>query len=239
MKRKPIYFYAAWLLLYFAIAPFHMNPGSIILLVAGLFLLSSPKWPQKWRNVMLPLFLTGIIAVSIYLGTLFYFGHCRMIPTDLQNETVIVLGCKVNGTKPSQMLRRRLDAAVDYLHAKPDANCIVTGGQGYNETQTEASVMAAYLQENGIDSSRIYQEDQSTNTRQNLEFSQKIMEEHQHSNDILIISDGYHQFRAYLIANKLRMTSYALSGHTSWWLIPAYSIREIFSLIKLIPFFLS
>ena len=239
MKRKPIYFYAGLLLLYLAVAPFHMNPGSVILLFAGLFLLSSPKWPQKWRKSMFPLFLTAILAASIYLGTLFYFGHCRTIPADLQNETVVVLGCKVNGDKPSQMLRRRLDAAAEYLLTHPDANCIVTGGQGYNETQTEASVMAAYLKSAGIEATRIYQEDQSTNTRQNLEFSQRIIKEQKLSDDILIISDGYHQFRAYLIASKLEMNSYALSGHTSWWLIPAYSIREIFSLMKLIPFFLS
>jgi len=239
MKRKPIYFYAGLILLYFAIAPFHVNPGSILLLFAALFFISSLKWSQKWRKRMLPLFIVGIIAFTAYMGTLFYFGHCRTIPTDLQNETVIVLGCKVNGDRPSQMLRRRLDAAVEYLHTNPDANCIVTGGQGYNESYTEASVMAAYLESTGIESSRIYQEDRSTNTRQNLEFSQTIIEEKQLNKNILIVSDGYHQFRAHLIANKLGMVSYALSGHTSWRLIPAYSVREIFSLIKLIPFFLS
>ncbi len=239
MKRKPIYFYAGLLLLYFGIMPFQLNPGSLVLLFAGLFFISSLKWPQKWRKRMLPLFLIGIVAAAIYMATLFYFGHCRTIPADLENETVVVLGCKVNGDRPSQMLRRRLDAAADYLHANPDANCIVTGGQGYNETRTEASVMAAYLESAGIESSRIYQEDQSTNTRQNLEFSQAIMEKQQLNKDILIVSDGYHQFRAYLIANQLGMKSYALSGYTSWWLIPAYSVREIFSLIKLIPFFLS
>lgn len=239
MKRKPIYFYAGLLLLFFGIMPLQLNPGSIILLLAGLFFISSPKWPQKWRKNMLPLFLIGILAVTIYLGVLFYFGHCRGIPADLENETIVVLGCKVNGDRPSQMLRRRLDAAVEYLLANPDANCIVTGGQGYNETQSEASVMAAYLEQAGVEPSRIYLEDQSTNTRQNLEFAQAIMAENQLNEDILIVSDGYHQFRAYLIANKLGMQSSPLSGHTSWWLVPAYCVREIFSLIKLIPFFLS
>ena len=50
-----------------------------------------------------------------------------------QPETVVVLGCKVRGTRPSRMLLRRLEAAQKYLEENPEVSCITTGGQGAGE----------------------------------------------------------------------------------------------------------
>ena len=220
----------------FAILPLMLNPGTIALLLGGLVLLSTSKWNEKWRKRLMPQIALGLIIALVYTGLIFYFGECRQPPADLRQETVVVLGCKVNGDQPSQMLRRRLDAAVSYLNDNSDALCIVSGGQGSNEVRSEASVMKDYLLAQGIDESRIYAEDQSTDTKENLLFSKAIMEEKGLNPNIVIISDSFHQFRAWLIAQKLELTSYAVSGHTSFWLVPAYAVREVLSLVKLLPF---
>lgn len=223
----------------FAILPLMLNPGTIALFLGGLVLLSSSRWNEKWRKRLMPLLTLGLALALVYAALIFYFGECRQPPADLRQETVVVLGCKVNGDQPSQMLRRRLDAAVSYLDNNPDALCIVSGGQGSNEVRSEASVMKDYLLAQGIDESRIYAEDQSTDTRENLLFSKAIIVEEGLNPDIVIISDSFHQFRAWLIAQKLELTSYAVSGHTSFWLVPAYAVREVLSLVKLAPFLLS
>lgn len=239
MKTKSLFFATGAVLLLLGLMALSLNAGSAALLLGGAILLTSGRWPEKWRKRLMPFLLLAILLLLLYLGVLGYFGYFRQPPADLQNETVIVLGCKVHGDQPSQMLRRRLDAAAAYLKENPDASCIVSGGQGFNESQTEASVMKAYLLSAGIDENRIYLEDRSANTRQNLEFSQAILQREGLSPQLVIVSDGYHQFRARLIAGKLGLNSWAVSGHTSFWLVPAYCVREIFSLIKLIPFFLS
>ena len=51
---------------------------------------------------------------------------------------MVVLGCKVNGEEPSLMLRRRLECAMEYLAENPQADCVVSGGMGDNESYTEA-----------------------------------------------------------------------------------------------------
>lgn len=51
------------------------------------------------------------------------------------------------------------------MQEHPDRTVIVSGGQGPDEAYTEASVMARYLIEHGVDASRIIEEDKASNTR--------------------------------------------------------------------------
>ena len=74
------------------------------------------------------------------------------------------------------MLRDRLSAAADYLKAHPASNCVVSGGQGADENQSEASVMKAFLLTQGIAPERIREEGRSVNTSENLRFSAAIIE---------------------------------------------------------------
>lgn len=90
---------------------------------------------------------------------------------------IIVLGAQVRGRKITDSLKRRLDCALAYLTEHPDVHVIVSGGQGKGEEVTEAYAMAQYLENAGIDSGRIVQEDASVNTLENLKFSGKLIED--------------------------------------------------------------
>ena len=90
---------------------------------------------------------------------------------------MIVLGCGVNGDRPSLMLTERLDAAYDYLNTHEEVVCILSGGQGKGENISEAECMYRSLTEKGIARDRLYKEDRSTSTRENLLYSKKIIEE--------------------------------------------------------------
>ena len=150
---------------------------------------------------------------------------------------IIVLGCKVNDEVPSRMLRYRLQTAVAYMEEHPDAICVVSGGQGWNESRTEAGVMQRWMSAGGIDASRIIIEDRSMNTEQNLLFSKEMLENAGISCEkAIIVTDGYHQYRASLFAKKIDIDAYAVSANTDWHLVPTYWIREWFGLCKYFVF---
>lgn len=178
-------------------------------------------------NIIYSLVVIGVvygIAVSASMVT-------AIVKTPEPQSTVVVLGCKVNGKNPSLMLRKRLEAAYRYLEEHPDVPCIVSGGQGPNEGISEAQCMYDYLTEHGIDSSRIYMEDKSTNTDENIRFSQKIIEENKLNETLAIATDGFHELRAAIIAQKNGVeTVGAIPANTPFYLLPTYWVREWFAI---------
>lgn len=151
-------------------------------------------------------------------------------PTEPSN--IIVLGCKVKGTRPSLMLKRRLDTAYEYLSQNKDVIAIVSGGKGSDEQISEAQCMKEYLVDKGISENRIIMEDKSTSTYENFKFSKDILKEKNLPTDtITVVTDGYHQLRASMIAKKLNLKTYSISGYTSWYLVPTYFVREWFGIV--------
>ena len=165
--------------------------------------------------------LCGILAVAISAGML-----KAMTDKPKAEHPVIVLGCKVRSSGPSLMLQRRLDAAAAYLKEHPDVPVIVCGGQGKDEPETEAQCMYAYLVGHGISADRITKEETSSSTYENLMNAREILNKEELGTQITIVTDGYHQLRASLIASSLSLQADAVSAGTSWYLVPCYWVRE-------------
>lgn len=116
-----------------------------------------------------------VLGVLVCAGLIVFVFFEIPVVRDARTDTgahpnaIIVLGAGVNGSTPSLSMCNRLDAALDYLGANPDALAVVSGGQGEGEDITEAEAMADYLTAHGIDSARIVQEDRSRTTHENLE----------------------------------------------------------------------
>ncbi len=146
-------------------------------------------------------------------------------------KAAVVLGCKVRGTVPSLMLSRRIEKAYEMLMQYPEMIAVVSGGQGSNEDISEAECMAVELKRRGIPAERIVREDKSTSTSENLRFSKALLEERGITGEILIVTDGFHERRAQLLAKYegLPQTA-AASAYTSWYLMPTYVVREWFGL---------
>ena len=188
-----------------------------------------------WRKTYGKIVLTVIAVIcisSVALVVVFsYLMYQSAYDEPTKPTTVVVLGCRVYGTEPSLMLEERLDAAYDYLITNPNICCVVSGGKGHNEDISEAQCMYTYLVDKGIEKERIYLEDQSTSTRENILFSKKMIEDHDLPEAITIITNEFHQYRAKLIGENLGMEVYAVSGQTAWWLFPTYYVRELFGII--------
>ena len=143
---------------------------------------------------------------------------------------VIVLGAGINGSVPSLSLRNRLDAAYAYLTANPDTICIVSGGQGPGEDLTEALCMFNDLTAKGIAPERIWMEDKSTSTRENIAFSLDLIEEKtgQRPQKAGILSSEYHIYRAGLVARSQDLEAIGIPAKTSWVSLRInYFLREI------------
>lgn len=224
------------ILLAFFIAPLFAgicnlgNIAGIIMTSLISFMLIKPDIISKIPRPVL--IISGIIAVIGFIILLiinvFMIKSVNDYPQN-KNSTVIVLGCRVKEGRPSLMLKRRLDSAYEYLSENPDTFVIVSGGKGNDEIMSEAECMRDYLCEKGISSDRIIMEDKSSSTYENLEFSKSIIEENNLCSDIVIVTDGYHQLRAEMIAKSLDYENISnISAPTSPWLVPTYWVREWF-----------
>ena len=164
----------------------------------------------------------------MYVSVLSCFMTASLTRSPDNAQAVIVLGCKVNGTNPSRMLKRRLDSAQRFLKEHPDAVCVVSGGKGDDEKISEAQAMKTYLIENGIAESRVIAEDKSVNTNENMRFSADILKK-MGIEKAAVVTDGFHQYRAGIIAEKYGLETSAVNADTDFltvWLVPTYWIRE-------------
>ena len=146
---------------------------------------------------------------------------------------VVVLGAGVHGTEPSRSLTERLEAALDYLRTYPEAQCIVTGGQGGGENITEALCMFTWLTDRGIEPERIWQEPRAESTRENLQFSLALIEEKtgRRPREIAVVSSEYHLFRASCMARSQGVSMLGVPAATYPLALRVhYAFREIFGL---------
>ncbi len=146
-------------------------------------------------------------------------------------DYIIVLGAQVKGRRITKSLRRRLEAAEKYLRENPSTVAIVSGGKGRGEEITEAEAMASFLSNRGIPAERIFKEDKSTNTEENIRFSKEyiIKEEVR----VAVVTNSFHIFRALRLAKKQGFKDIqGISAPSDPLLSINYYVREVFGVIK-------
>ena len=177
-------------------------------------------------RVLCVLFAVMLIWIAVILGAMAYFA--ARPPKD--NATVVVLGCQVRGDNPSLLLYKRIETAFEYLKTNPDTKCVASGGQGSDENISEAECIKKYLVNMGIDESRIYIENRSVNTNENIAFSADIIKKNGLNENMAIVTDGFHEMRAALIAKRLGYECGAVSSKTPMRYVSAFTTREVIAL---------
>ena len=169
----------------------------------------------------------GLVAAGI--TGVFIWRSAVAVPQPGCNY-IIVLGCGINGSTPSISLQDRINAAYTYLTENPNTICIVSGGQGNNEDITEAACMYNELTKMGIDPNRIWLEEKSTSTYENLEYSLALIEEKTgyYPSSCGVVSSEYHLFRAGMIAKNQGVDAVPIPAETSRTELRInYFLREI------------
>lgn len=175
----------------------------------------------KTAKCLIYAFICYCVIIS---GVIIYYAN---IPPE-ENATAVVLGAQVKGTQPSAILYDRIKSAENYLNKNKDAMCVVSGGQGSDEEISEAQCMYNVMTQDGISPQRILIEDKSTNTKENIEFSNKIITQNNKNTSLAIVTDGFHQARARLVAIKQGVTAPigAVSVKTNIVFLPTFVVRE-------------
>lgn len=189
---------------------------------------------EIWKHVPRPVKIIGGTIVAIGLLVFFIVEGCVVSQMHANGQAgldyIIVLGAQVRTDGPSPVLWYRLDKAVEYLNENPDTVCIVSGGQGSNEPWPEAEGMAQYLQQKGIDATRILLEDQSQTTEQNIINSKKLMKD---GASVGVVTNNFHVFRAMQIARKYGLSdSCGIAAGSTPKYLPNNMLREFFAEMK-------
>ena len=204
---------------------------ALILWLTGPF--ESPRM-KRFSHIMLTLIAAcaaaGLVSFVWIEGLI--FGGRQGVPME-DVDILVVLGAGLWGDKPSPMLTSRLETALDYLDKHPGCVAVLSGGQGSDELRTEASAMAAWLEARGIDPSRLYLEEGSRNTAQNVKFSLALMEKEGLTGKVAVISSEFHLYRARRLFMRYDMEVGALPAPTPDNLFTKVNsyIREYFSIV--------
>lgn len=245
IRRNILLFIFVPLFIWFLVPVFFgiINTGNVFGMLVSTVVVTTRLMYRKMRgykafrisiNVSAALFcLCLIYAAVLSVNMLVVSG--KTPPYDSDNAAVIVLGAKTNGDEPDAMLKNRLDKALSFLLEHKDTICVVAGGLNYKNDYSEAYVMQKYLTEHGVDSSRIIMEDESRDTFENITFSAKHINENIKAYKIdkmIIVSDGFHLWRAVMTADEQGFETYTLACDTSLAVLPTYWVRELFALTR-------
>lgn len=164
----------------------------------------SGKRRPVWKRVVLVLLTVGILCFGALEAVIFAGGRTQIVG---QPDVMVILGCQIKTTGPSELLKDRLDTALEYLNGLPvQIPVVVSGGQGRDEPMTEAEGMADYLVEAGYPVELIWLEGDSHNTAENLRFTARKLEERSidpANTEILVVSNGFHLTRARMLAERI------------------------------------
>ncbi len=213
--------------------------GTIFIILLGL-VFASVSILQKFHTEKMKTskfifkMLIGVLFISFLSIELLIFQAINYeVNTDF--DYAIVLGAGTVADKPSLILKRRLDKALECLSNNENLKVIVAGGQGKGKDFAESFVMKKYLIDNGIAEQRIIEENKSTTTNENLQNSKNILNNiAPNTNNIGIITSDFHSFRAKILGEKYFKEVSVCSAESPTLVKINYAIREYLATIKMI-----
>ncbi len=143
-------------------------------------------------------------------------------------QAIVVLGARVMPDKtPSQMLKDRLDKAID-LYNSDIAPTIVVSGDHQTPYYNEVGVMKNYLMKNGVPEQAILMDhlglctyDSMINMVEKLKFDKFV-----------VVTQGYHLKRAVYIARSMADAYGVPAAYYPYIQLPKYRLREAGARVK-------
>ncbi|HLR25901.1 MAG TPA: ElyC/SanA/YdcF family protein [Fodinibius sp.] len=134
--------------------------------------------------------ITILALAAVFLGVDLAHGQT----SQSQNESVMLL----LGSANPEVTRHRVEVAADLYYSEVSfARIVVSGGCGaYKSSICEASSMDSLLVQQGIPPEKIFEEEKSNSTKQNLCYSQKLSYEGEpvigKGDNLYVVSDHWH-----------------------------------------------
>lgn len=171
-----------------------------------------------------------------FLALVFYSWLYQLVPKNFKCQFIIVHGAGlIDGQRVTPILAHRLDKAVEvYEWSKRQPRLIVSGGQGADEQISEAAAMRNYLLEIGVPETDILLEDQSTTTRENIQFSQRLIKQlwtERKRPRVLFVTNDYHILRTSIYTRQAGLKAEGVGCPTALHYWPSAFIREYLALM--------
>lgn len=144
-------------------------------------------------------------------------------------DYLMILGCRVEGEEPCEMLKLRIDAAAEFLKKNPNTVAVPCGGIVHEDQfVSEAETIAKGLVAQGIDPSRIIIENESQTTYENFVNAKRIISERCDINSakIAFLSSNFHILRSSYIAKQVGVKASGVPAPSPKNLYAAAVLRE-------------
>ena len=139
-------------------------------------------------------------------------------------DVIVVMGAAEYRGSPSPVLKLRLDHAVALYRQKLAPYVMTTGGRGGDPSFTEGGVGRSYLVDQGVPAESIIVENSGDTTVYSLAAASEILKR-MGLRSAIVVSDGYHLFRAKRILAREGFTAYGSPREDTspdsareWWL---------------------
>lgn len=155
--------------------------------------------------------VASVIVLSINFYVIFSTKKQILKDTDYSNlkdiDCILVLGAGVWGDSPSPMLEDRLNTAIK-LYEEGVASKIIMSGDHGREDYDEVNIMKEYAIEKGVPSEDIFMDHAGFSTYDSIYRVKEIFE----AENIVIVTQEYHLYRALHIANSLDINAYGVNS---------------------------
>ncbi len=162
-----------------------------------------------------------VLAFAYLIGSILYFST---VDQKRPADTAIILGAAAWYKRPSPVFEERIRHGLWLYQNGYVSKVIMTGGKSRNAPYSEAYVARRFALKNHIPVDDILIEEDSHNTRENLENAKQLMASHG-LRSAIIVSDPFHMKRAMSIAKDLNMKAYSSPTPTTRYESPAQSFR--------------
>lgn len=152
---------------------------------------------------MLRLVLLAVVLVLAYPAWLAFRVWDQSHEDEVRAaDAIVVLGAAQYDGEPSPVLKARLDQATYLWNEGLADSMIVTGGKQEGDRFTEAEASHMYLEDQGVPTERIFEEEQGTTTLESLEEVKQIADNNG-IDSLLVVSDPLHSERVKRMATDL------------------------------------
>ena len=189
------------------------------------------------KKMLAVLLCLAIGGASVLLGINAYVKHVggkRILTsgeaaalTDV--DCIMVLGClvKSNGV-PSDMLNDRLTRGAELYELGAAPKLLMTGDHGRTD-YNEVKAMKDFAVDRGIDSSDVFMDHAGFSTYDSVYRARDVFD----VDKMIIVSQGYHLYRALYIADKLGVEAYGVAADYHTYRGQTYrDLREILARVK-------
>ena len=193
-------------------------------------LLNSQFYLKRFLDIVINSVLCYFYCLT--LATIYCNVMAARHKPHFDKDFAIILGARVKEDGSlTPILKDRVDKAIEFSKEQKEKSgksiiFIPSGGQGKDETISEAEAMRNYLVENGINEEDIIIENKSTSTLQNLKFSKKIIDRVNSNGKVIFSTTNYHVFRSGVIANNEGIDCEGIGSKTKWYFYTNAMIRE-------------